>query len=127
MKLDERYFAPYLPFGLRVMNNKQTIFKLATFSNRLGKGVENREMQSVLNEEMKPILRPMTDLQKEEFNYIYNIIRVNIGKTRLKRLIEDGYGLTDLPYFLTEYLFEKHFDFFGLIKKDLAVDINTLN
>lgn len=71
-------------------------------------------------------LHPLSDLRKEEFNYLYTLLRVHIGKSKRDKLIDEGYGITDLPYFIVEQLFEKHFDIFELIPRGLALDISTL-
>ncbi len=86
---------------------------------------------------IKPILRPLSDLQKlivEEFDK-YDGIRDGKANFQIIDLFceENGcYGdvvnidLTKLPYECAIYIFENHYDFFGLIDKGLAIDINTL-
>jgi hypothetical protein len=75
-------------------------------------------------EDYKPILRPLSDLTEEfvtnnqstenQFD-VYDIDRVlnqHRSQYKLYRLM---------------YLFENHFDVFGLIEEGLAIDINSLN
>lgn len=94
----------------------------------------------------KPILRPLSDLTKEiDYNgkkycimSLWFSVDVNdendyelLGKvpdywkTVIKNI--DFNGFNHLDYGFLKLLFEHHFDVFGLIKKGLAIDINTLN
>lgn len=41
--------------------------------------------------------------------------------------LEIKYLAPYLPYECVEYMFQNYYDFFGLIEKGLAIDINTLN
>lgn len=98
--------------------------------------------------DVKPILRPLSDLLNEievdgekiipiEWFEIgdedNNSNEYDFGNIRiirsLKSLAKNG-SLNDiifLPYGLIQKLIEWHFDIFGLIEKGLAIDINTLN
>lgn len=119
-KLKLMHIKPYLEHGLKIKSGKD-IFEVTALSQ------DNVYFDGGLlsMEDVKPILRPLSDLLiGEDFLGIQNLIRVHIGKTKLQKMCSDGYGLIDLPWFITEYLFEKHFDFFDLIEKDLAENIN---
>lgn len=78
-------------------------------------------------DDFKLILRNLSELTKEEFEYLHTLLRVHLGKNKRDKLIKEGYGITDLPYFIFEQLLENHFDLFGLIEKGLAININTLD
>ena len=128
MKLELKHLAPYLPYGLKGVNRNGTIFLLHTNTSSGGK-LEKREISIFLSEEFKPILSPLSDLTKE--------IEVNgekfvpLNKIRLDFDLDfetenrDYVGLHEL---LEDYfkLIEWHFDVFGLIPLNLAIDINTL-
>jgi hypothetical protein len=44
-----------------------------------------------------------------------------------KSIMSDNRWLNHCSYFLVSYLFEWHFDVFGLIEDGLAIDLNTIN
>lgn len=135
MKLELKHLAPYLPYGLKVHES---------FSNRIGelRSLNINGKVNVLHkviwcfeiEEIKPILRPLSDLTKELYQHEI-LIRWGGGlseKAKVKWLndITDEIKLTAynaLRYDFVELLFEHHFDVFGLIPQGLAISINTLN
>ena len=99
---------------------------------------------------MKPILRPLSDLKKDRFKQmVQDLYEVDIefaeyhsGNTEKEdftftityKLTGDVFtdiivnrGSVDgTRYKIVKLLFENHFDVFGLIGQDLAIDINTL-
>jgi len=92
--------------------------------------------------DLKPILRPMSDLTKEiEFDNASGKITMleEFQKHEDVYLDEENnlcrkpdgsqkvWCIDHLPYSSIQKLFEWHFDVFGLIDKGLASDINTLN
>lgn len=109
-KLELKYLAPYLPYGLRaeildfkidyVGNQYDTIVSLTQWSH-------NGEMWSCQTEggakpspdRIKPILRP----------------------SPIKNITSKDYTLNEWEFF-----FKNHYDVFELIEKGLAIDINTL-
>lgn len=81
----------------------------------------------------KPHLRPLSDLTKEiEHNgeKFLPFFRINeytkFTKSELISVVKDNHWLKFRPCTMIEMLYEWHFDVFGLIKRDLAIDINTL-
>lgn len=139
MNLELKHIAPYLPYGLRGLSSRGTIFYLGTGSNMLGKGVETRGIEIWLGGDIRPILRPLSDLTKEIediggkfilMNYIQKVHgrRVIYQKIKfwdLQKLLLNGI-YDEVPYWALEYLFSHHFDVFGLIDNGLAIDINTI-
>ena len=129
MKLELKHLAPYLPYGLKVSNIRGSVFLLNTFSNMRGRGIESRDINSVLSEQMKPILKPLSDLTKEfEHNgekvNIFDRIEIYKG-SGVDYLIEQiRFGFVEVIVY--NILLEHHFDVFGLIEKNLAIDINTI-
>ena len=137
-ELELKHLAPYLPYGLDLViqiyasgecqgTTKMDVSNIETVLSMVNKQAENKAKF--------PILRPLSDLTKE--------ITVNVGvivpmefleRTAFNELLTspnielmgDLIGLMDTEYWIVNALFQWHFDVFGLIKKGLAVDINTL-
>ena len=61
-----RVYSAYLPYRLHVQSQQTgTIYQLNTFSDMRGQGVENRDIESVLNGNFKPLLWDLSYLTKE--------------------------------------------------------------
>lgn len=143
MKLELKHLAPYLPYDLGISryNNIDKEFKKSHIMTASG-GYDKWGIDSVLKgktihgSDLKPILRPLSDLTKEEFKkqlsfgMIYDENtwfegfedgRLTIGSTTINACVNRNVYYQD---FLV--LFENHFDVFGLIESGLAIDINTL-
>lgn len=125
--LNFKNIAPYLPYGLRIKHvTNGNIFKAegihsfyedGTFIYYWDKnyGTINQSSSYI------PILKPLSDLGKEEEfkNYYFSfdekdgfmIKRINENYTRFEELL---------------FLFENHFDVFGLIQKGLAISIHDV-
>jgi len=122
MKLELKHIKGYLDTGLEMMD---------TASNRKWK--LNIYHFSSIGFFDKPILRPLSDLTKEievngekfvpveVFGYEEEITTDFIFKI-------DGsyYEITEMPFDVIQKLLEWHFDIYGLIEANLAIDINTL-
>ena len=113
MKLELKHIAPYLPYELKMIG-------------KVGQ-TEDLNVRNIVHalQYWKPILRPLSDLIKEiqiaEYYMTY--------KEHLKRLYpSETIGLNPATWSHRSvcWLFEYHFDLFGLIEKCLAVDINSL-
>ena len=136
MKLELKHLAPYLPYKIKVTNYDKPL------NARLVDLIAGKPY-----EQYKPILRPLSDLTKEiEVNgekfvpiYFFELgddfnESVDYGKGNIKLigLLKDmaKFNFIDIDYMqygVLNKLFEWHFDVFGLIKNNLAIDINTLN
>lgn len=146
MKLELKHLAPYLPYGLKYKGKYggvSTLRKLEyyrpynketdSYSDEIG-------VDGYLIQYIKPILRPLSDLNKakifdnygdekltaiEEFEGNWDLgaldwVLLEVSKgNQVERLLE-------LSYLVIEKLIEHHFDIFGLIEAGLAIDINTL-
>jgi hypothetical protein len=66
----------------------------------------------------KPILRLLSDMNLEEFNYSKNY--------NYSLLEDDIFGAIEHWADLMPYLISKHFDLFGLIESGLAIDKDTI-
>jgi hypothetical protein len=82
--------------------------------------------------EVKPILRPLSDLQNQELDY-YTQFELKTNEFDAEYLIEALVNKTfyakDIHFSFKIYqvLFEMHFDVFSLIEKGLAININQIN
>jgi hypothetical protein len=148
MKLEIKHLAPYLPYFLKVQHTTFIEFgktaervdyldclssECATFDSYMDYyfDVDDNEC------EIKPILRPLSDLTKEiEHNgekfvpiewFEEKYYTLDLHKQCLRLLEEDGGNwINQSDYMLVQHLIEWHFDIFGLIENNLATDINTI-
>jgi len=134
MKLELKHLAPYLPHKLKTVNfNVGKLLDKPLISELIASNIMCFVDGST---EQKILLRPLSDLTKEievngeKFVPIEKVenwnTSIDFGK-ELVSLIEDERWLSTTSYVLVELLFEWHFDVFGLIENNLAIDINTLN
>lgn len=157
MKLELKHLAPYLPYGLKCqfiedmredfgwqdwvgdieIFNKGSIWTYGGYADPdllipLGEGdlsgfiIRNGNTYSSVGDSVKPILRPLSDLTKEIQIAEYYMT----FKSHLKRIYPSetiGLNPATWSYRSVEWLLGYHFDVFGLIDKELAIDINTLN
>lgn len=134
-KLELKHIAPYFPYKLKCQyTDTFREVRIGTLNlihnDRFG-------VDSCFDENLKPILHPLSDLTKEieinsklivpieelnneigcEYSKYYDILWINDDSCI-------GFREHYIPFY--EKLFEWHFDVFGLIEKGLAIDINTL-
>ena len=148
-KLELKHLAPYLPYGLKcqamgehkIDAETPLIFRLLGVESTMGRinckllcGI--LPINPIINE-VFPILRPLSDLSKSiqiaEFyaSFIIHIKRITGFEIDIDLDIDSGYLQSSYIEFsdyqlMLDFLYEKHFDVFGLIEKGLAIDINTL-
>jgi hypothetical protein len=154
--IELKHLAAYLPYKLRLyvsihFRPSTDIFYLQSIDIsdneiRYMCQEEGSDLIDVYNEctelsNVKPVLRPLSDLTKEievsgaktimiyelgelidEHNLGYDDFYINYEKFSESGLI----NWLLQPYFIVERLLELHFDIFGLIDVDLAIDINSL-
>jgi hypothetical protein len=127
MKLELKHLSPYLPYGLLCTAIDRCFIShpleglhyrndLAVFD------FENGEQDFRLNK-FKPVLRPLSDLNKHAEIFSHGIFPSFIED------ILDGkalFNLQETPYCIYIIFLENHYDVFGLIGAGLAIDINTL-
>lgn len=128
-KLELKHLAPYLPYGLR-FEGKRKDWALFDSGIKILCPVDLDGRWEII----KPILRPLSDLTKDENFELYMDLCEEIGVIRCDSLLEalekGNYYAIDIQkyHILEEWLNKNHFDWkFGLIEKGLAIDINTLN
>jgi hypothetical protein len=159
MELEVKHLAPYLPYGLKlqyVVREKvektgimKTIIHNEDETHPTKVSIDWNDSEHIWM--FKPILRPLSDLDKELF------INGWFGFVPAKRLANEylitsywgtneiGTGILDkdgkmvnlcfianeilgeCPFMIYQSLCEWHFDIFNLIGQGLAVDINTLS
>ena len=116
-KLELKHLAPYLPYKLKVMG-VDTYYEVIGYEN------ENLLFEFGMGKlkSCKPILRPLSDLNKYPHKYESIIDELSIESFGLLPLIVKE----TLCYSFFEKCFENHFDVFGLIEKGLAINVNEL-
>jgi len=151
-KLTIEHLAPYLPYGLKFSSiggkfaymgvNGCYKDNLSSFGNgNIGRDIS---FQSLIRD-FKPILRPLSDLTKEiEYNGTFTpkdeLFHIWCEYCNADSMKSDNQLSFDVAYWIpreplkikwwpkwmTDKLFEWHFDIFNLIPDGLAIDINTL-
>lgn len=130
-KLELRYIAPYLPYGLKCKFERDDIYTLVGVVN------QNVYLKDITYPSdlfiCKPILRPLSALTAEELKEInhcrhdeFHIAHMYGGEVVFDCENGDAYGATELPYDVVEKLLEWHYDIFNLIGRNLAVDATKL-
>ena len=131
MILESELLAPYLPYKIKalfpVKNGKGNFMKvIGTIGCVYADGsIVCHDTVNATPDTFKLILRPLSDLWKEigHDNKEYKIARKvhHINGFTMEKIIA-GHA----PYNYMSFLFEFHFDVFGLIEKGLAIDIKTI-
>lgn len=148
MKLELKHLAPYLPYGLNFLTNKnkikygeQTSLKSRGFSldddgNIVVEFLYKDDL--IFSNQMKscqPILRPLTEIEdyfkklffeadEETTKYIDAEYLDTFGDMRIDNIMD--HKIEYIPVGTYNLLLREKFDVFGLIEKGLAIDINTL-
>ena len=135
MKLELKHLAPYLPYELKMASNTEGRSAYITTIKRRLKKIEiltPELIEAMLFLNRKPILRPISDLTKkievngERFVPIEHKSLTDEEIILLKNLILCPNLIAVMAYSLVLLLLKWHFDIFGLIENNLAIDINEL-
>ena len=124
MKKEEQNLIPYLPYKLQITyrGDVTELTGIHTGEEGLIRGqsiIDIDDDDYPFNSDYwKPILRPLSDLTKEDA--IYHDYQ---DEGHLERSLLSGHA----PYSVWVKFVSEHFDVFGLIEKGLAIDINTIN
>ena len=121
-----------LPYGVKgnYQNSDDELLRKVTIVYRY---LEPNGM--VMTGDIKPYLFPlssMTEEQKKELDKKFNVIAI-YGNNILIHYHSQGYWDTDLEVdfqdwlWLINWLNKNHFDYKGLIEKELAIDCTNLN
>jgi hypothetical protein len=111
MKLELKHLAPYLPYSVTYTQENARIKAVLTSDV-----IARREKLRTI-EDVRLILRPLSDLTKEIDHNGEKFVPKDV-------FMESDVDLTSYDGVVT--LCSWHFDVFGLIEKGLAIDINTL-
>lgn len=142
-QLELKHLAAYLPYGLKLAKcqmNDDYEYDWSLPPRIKDLDIAFIKEAIILNDSIKPILRPLGDLDKQ---IPWNFKGVDFGKP--VRFSDKGFfrSNTSIPYSdfknltngyfnmsgqikMFELLYAHHFDVFGLIDAGLAVDVNTL-
>jgi hypothetical protein len=127
MKLEVKHLAGYLPYELILVARNV----LSETPRRIYSNLNAMNIMSLVEGDTlyKPILRPLSDLTKEiEVNgekFVPLYVLQRLDKAFIADFIE-VFGIEECKFSVIEKLHEWHFDIYGLIESDLAIDINTL-
>jgi len=137
MKLELKHLAGYLPYVLMGKEDgNESVDKLLGIYGTGGHSLtlccrvnnHNTVDYDCTIDDFKPILRPLSDLTKEiEVDGVkfVPIDRIAIYGSEYYLIEQIKIGM--LEVIVWQMLLEWHFDIYGLIEADLAIDINTLN
>ena len=118
-KLELKHLAPYIPYGVRLKYNGRIVEIDTIGSDYI---LTDESFQANVNfKYIKPILRPLSDLTNGKY---YKCLEVLYNEEKIKRMLNEHW--CNWEYKVLILCFEEHVDVFGLIKKGLAIDINTL-
>lgn len=133
MELQLKHLAPYLPYGLNYLIDFEdgdiiTGKVLGVFSDDGEIYLDNHYETNIGNTNSKPILRPLSDLTKIVDKDVRNVYYYRMLKTCFSESDIQDFKNTPLlqRYDDVQMLLSFHFDVFGLIDKELAIDINKL-
>jgi len=144
-RLELKHLAPYLPYKLkcRLKCGKTQQLKTVVYDGicqQFDDGTFTLYWNAdygttIASSYTKPILRPLSDLTKQVLINGENIVPIegmflqNGEREILNKWAEENKCLMgqQVSYLIYEKLFELHFDFFGLIEKGIAIDINALS
>jgi hypothetical protein len=128
-KLEIKHLAPYLPYNVNIYGGSMIWDLKGICAEFKGEIYVNMESGSFKNNnasmtDYSLILHPLSDLTKEKLSKYYK----QLMDSDLERVIRDTieYPLNQSYTYTTEFLLKNHYDIYGLIKKGLAININTL-
>ena len=128
-----KQLAPYLPYEVKGQLTGYPNGTTVTLGTVMSNKDKIWQIDMWLNGQVKPILRPLSDLT---IDIIRQLISFDIVDFRMSNEIEDDFsidvndemvGWTSLSYQEYQNIIAYHFDIFKLIPQGLAVDINTLS
>ncbi len=139
--------APYSPYGLKGKYENKIISMTGVYLNYV-RGDYKGAYDYITYNQIKPILRPLSDLTKEiehngeRFVPIDKIVEVILGykhselfremskerQDKYFNLLVKDINKSSIEYRVVQKLLQWHFDIFSLIENGLAVDYNnTIN
>jgi hypothetical protein len=136
-KLELRHLCPYLPYKLKAkfMHPVVKHQKIGVINNAYNLDDDVKISIDYSDDEhiwmFKPILRPLSDLTREDLIEDLGTETSCLDWTTSERehwikFYSREHWINNLPYLIYSHLVKNHFDVFGLIEAGLAIDINTL-
>lgn len=139
-ELTLKELAAYLPYGLKVKHESLGIHIINGYrTNNHGVSILTNDTHIGFIQEITPILRPLSDMTVKiapSESYISKLGKImgvsDLGVLQrdlsLKVVTKDQFIHMDFYCYhkAIEQLYEWHFDVFGFIDRNLAVDINSL-
>ena len=134
MKLEIKHLAPYLPYRLKYVDSNNNIVDLKAIDNDIhfvNFGWGDAKEYS----EIKPILRPLSEFDNSEYiglirDYVLNKNWCDAYDDYFEIWFDDMTNVHKLvlqaPYCIFQYFLENHFDVFGLIEQNLAINKNEV-
>jgi len=128
MNLEIKHLLPYLPYGLKVKHASRlgNTKKEATLTLSDYNWLKNQTY-------FKPILEPLSSFQEEHIEEIKEFLDQNwceVYDDFFDALFEHDWlmhtRILMCPYEILQWFFKNHYDVYGLIEDDLAININTL-
>jgi hypothetical protein len=112
-----KHIAPYLPYRLNFKGKRKDYVSFDENRQHTLCPIDLDGRWEII----KPILRPLSDITKEDLDTF---------SVSVRRALNEDYNeeklLSRVCYYELQWLLEWHFDVFGLIEQGLAIDINSL-
>ncbi len=131
MKLELKHLAPYLPYGLKIFVCENECEM--TIEDEMDS--ETICLRDVIENNHKPMLRPLSDLDKEikagnqkicPIDYLEEKYYTLDLHKQCELIMDDSRWINQCEYLLIQYLLEWHFDIYDLLEDDLAVKIEEI-
>lgn len=129
MKLELKHLAPYLPYRLKGIDYDKKNFLFRGLNDYGNIHWDCNEVLDRKGYDIKPVLRPMKDVFKDEYKFIldeFSEIELETFEIAFFSELRPLNIFDKISYSVAILLYENHFDIHGLIEKCLAVDINSI-
>jgi len=137
MELTIQELSAYLPYGLKIKVIDTSFYKYDIMTLCDKGGLSNIGLSYIIDnpKDFKPILRPLSEFgDSDDLKKVHEFI--GLGKWCEHYDFYFACWFNDLsnvdklvlqaPYEVFQYFLANHYDVFGLISNNLAIDINTL-
>ncbi len=139
MILEPKHIIPYLPYKLKLYAGEYFLKNnLDVILDRLDVTTKTIDATNLEGnwfiDQVKPILKPLSNFQEEQIEEIKAFLNqkwCEVYDDFFDALFEHDWlmhtRILMCPYEILQWFFKNHYDVFGLIEDNLAIDINTLN
>lgn len=137
MKLELKHLSCYLPYGIKIKTRGESLLwdvvgikKDKSFPLEPTLLCVRSDYKNIINiwsRNSKLILRPLSDLVSPKFASLGNEMNGVYSRQKVIDIINGVQDISVVSFYYIQLLLQNHFDIFGLIKNNLAIDINTLN